>query len=173
MNIFVVLLSVILSHMIFNFSSDSNPKQWKVVDDVVMGGISSSRFSIDNNGHGNFSGHVSLENNGGFSSVRYQSNQMNISNCKQFEIRLKGDGKAYQFRVKSSMHDSHSYKFIFETNSNWQIIQIPFNLLSPSFRGRDLKIPNFSGNNVEEVGFLIANKKEEDFQLKIDYIKSI
>ena len=83
------------------------------------------------------------------------------------------DGKAYQFRVKSSMYDSHSYKFIFETNSNWQIIQIPFNLLSPSFRGRDLKIPNFSGNNVEEIGFLIANKKEEDFQLKIDYIKSI
>ena len=58
MNIFVVLLSVILSHMIFNFNTDSDPEQWKVVDDVVMGGISSSRFSIDNNGHGNFSGHV-------------------------------------------------------------------------------------------------------------------
>ena len=137
-----------------------------------MGGISTSSFSINENGNGLFKGHVSLENYGGFSSLRYQSKNIKIENTNCFKIRIKGDGKSYQFRIKSSLSDSHSYKFTFKTDKTWQIITIPFTHLSPTFRGRDLRIPNFNGDKVEEIGFLISNKKEEDFQLEIDYIKS-
>lgn len=158
--------------MIFDFSSSSEINNWKIINDDVMGGVSSSYFSINKNGNGFFHGHVSLKNNGGFSSLRYQSKKIIIQNCKNFEIRVKGDGKPYQFRVKSSIYDSHSYKFVFETDNTWQTIIIPFNQMSPTFRGRSLKIPNFNGEKVEEIGFLISNKKEEDFNLLIDLIKS-
>ena len=159
--------------MIFDFNSTSNNKNWRIVNDDVMGGISTSSFSINSDGNGVFEGHVSLENYGGFSSVRYQSKNITIENCNSFQMRIKGDGKSYQFRIRSSLSDSHTYKFTFKTDKTWQIITIPFIHLSPTFRGRDLRIPNFNGNKVEEVGFLISNKKEEDFQLEIDYIKSI
>ena len=56
---------------IFDFNSKSNINSWQIVNDVVMGGKSSSTITINKEGHGQFSGTVSTENNGGFSSVRH------------------------------------------------------------------------------------------------------
>ena len=53
--------------LITNFGPDANP--WRNVDDVVMGGVSSSSMRIEE-GVAVFKGEVSLENNGGFASVR-------------------------------------------------------------------------------------------------------
>ena len=39
-----------------------------------------------------------------------------------------------------------------------------------SFRGYRLDIPNFKGQQMEEIAFLIGNKKEESFKLLIDSI---
>ena len=38
-------------------------------------------------------------------------------------------------------------------------IEIPINSMYPSFRGRKLDKPNFFHKSIEEVTFLIANKK--------------
>ena len=40
----------------------------------------------------------------------------------------------------------------------------------PSFRGRRLNKSNFSDDKIQEIAFLIGNKKEENFQLLIDKI---
>lgn len=56
---------------ITQFNTFSNTNHWVIVDDVVMGGKSSGHFKIDE-GKGMFYGEISLENNGGFSSVRYR-----------------------------------------------------------------------------------------------------
>ena len=40
----------------------------------------------------------------------------------------------------------------------------------PSFRGRRLDEPNFSHDYIEEIVFLIGNKKNENFELIIDKI---
>ena len=157
---------------IYEFNNKSIINDWQIVDDNVMGGISSSSISINKNGNGFFKGSVSLANNGGFSSVRYRTKAMNLIDKNHFIIRIKGDGKSFQFRVKSAISESHSYKYIFSTNGQWQEIKIPFSVLSPTFRGRDLRIPNFPGQNLEEICFLISNQKEENFNLEIDYIKA-
>ena len=65
-----------MSQEIFNFSNSSDVSGWMVVDDIVMGGRSSGFFRLDKDGYGMFTGEVSLENNGGFSSVRYDFNSM-------------------------------------------------------------------------------------------------
>ena len=157
--------------MIFDFDKNSKIRDWRIVDDVVMGGVSKSNITINKGSHGVFSGHVSLDNNGGFSSVRHQFSSLNVSSYNKFIIRIKGDGKNYQFRVKSKLNEYHSYKYEFSTNKTWQIIEIPFDELKATFRGRLLDMDSFSNNILEEIGFLISNKKEEYFKLEIDFIK--
>ncbi|GAA4959266.1 CIA30 family protein [Algibacter aquimarinus] len=155
---------------IFNFESKSDITSWRIVDDVVMGGRSNGDFLISDDGNGVFHGKVSLENNGGFSMVQYPFETVNISEFTKVKIKLKGDGKTYQFRVKSSNSDYYSYISSFETNGEWQTIKIPFNTMYPAFRGRKLNIGNYEGKQMEMIAFLIGNKKAETFKLEIDYI---
>lgn len=153
-----------------DFSSKSS-NQWRVVDDVVMGGRSSGNFEVNEEGHGVFHGDVSTANNGGFSSVRHEVNTINTEKFSEVVIKLKGDGKAYQFRIKPSVSNYFFYIQTFETNGKWQEIRIPFKDFFPSFRGRKLDQPNFDGKQIEEMTFLIANKKNEPFKLELDWIK--
>ena len=156
--------------MIFNFTKDAGTQNWFVVDDSVMGGVSAGNMGVDSEGHGMFKGQVSLDNNGGFSSIKYNAGKTKLTGYTKFVIALKGDGKAYQFRVKTNSSEYYSYTSTFTTNNAWQTIEIPFNSMTPSFRGQTLNMANFPGDYLEEIGFLIGNKKEEDFKLAIDYI---
>ena len=144
---------------LFDFNAQSTLENWYVVDDVVMGGRSAGSFSLSPEGHGIFAGEVSLENNGGFSSVRHRFAPTEVQDYTHCYIRLKGDGKRYQFRIKANSKDYFSYIAYFSTNGDWQTVQIPLNEMYPSYRGRKLDIPNFSADYMEEIAFLIANKK--------------
>ena len=168
---FYLLTSFIsLNMLIFDFNPDSDISSWRIVDDVVMGGQSNGNFSINKGGHGLFHGAVSLENNGGFSSVRHRFENISASKFNAVVIRVRGDGKKYQLRVKSDVYDRFSYVAHFETNRNWQTIKIPFSEMYPGFRGMKLNRPNYPGETMGELAFLIANKKEESFWLEIDRI---
>lgn len=161
---------LIKSQLIFDFNHNSNITGWKVIDDVVMGGRSNGKFKMDSDGNGVFFGEVSLDNNGGFSSVRYQFEKVNTTKDSKVLIRLKGDGKEYQFRVKSNRNTYYSYITIFKTTGDWENVVINLKDLYPSFRGQTLNIPNFAGNSIEEIVFLIGNKKNESFNLVLDRI---
>ena len=167
----MILFTSMTTITIFDFNEKSNLENWVIVDDVVMGGRSSGSFGLNEEGHGVFSGGVSLENNGGFSSVRYRFQKMPIAGSTKVVIRLKGDGKKYQFRVKARSADYYSYISTFETNGQWQDVEISLEDMYPSFRGRRLSQPNFASDSIEEVAFLIGNKKKEEFKLLLDKIE--
>jgi hypothetical protein len=159
------------STIIYDFNKDSSPRDWRVIDDGVMGGQSQGRFAIDADGNGVFQGSISLENNGGFSSVRYQFDKIQVTKDNTISIRLKGDGKDYQFRVKDKNNAYYSYIITFKTTGEWQTINIKLSDLYPSFRGRKLDLPNFNSDSFEEIVFLIGNKKNESFKLVLDKIE--
>jgi len=159
------------SLIIFDFNKDSVSTSWKIVDDTVMGGRSGGNFYINEEGNGVFEGYVSLENNGGFSSVRHTFESKTVANYSKVLIKLKGDGKRYQFRIKSNKNDRHAYISYFETTKDWQSIEISLLDMYPTFRGRKLDMDNFPCENLEEIAFLIANKEAENFKLEIDSIK--
>ncbi|MFT5668967.1 MAG: NADH dehydrogenase [ubiquinone] 1 alpha subcomplex assembly factor 1 [Vicingaceae bacterium] len=159
------------SKIIFDFNKSSDIGSWKIVNDGVMGGISNSTISINTEGHGVFKGTVSTENNGGFASVRLQLPLLDINNSKRLRINLKGDGKNYQLRVKSNTSDYYSYITEFSTSGSWETIEINLKDLYPSFRGRKLDQENFSASSIQELSFLIANKKNESFILELDKIE--
>lgn len=156
--------------ILFDFTPHANTNSWRVVNDGVMGGVSKGNFKISQEGHGIFEGYVSLENNGGFSSVRHHLENKKVTDFSKISIRLKGDGSTYQFRVKSKSADRHSYNKTIETSGDWETIVFEFSEMYPVFRGRQLDIPNYSGEILEEIAFLIGNKKEERFKLEMDKI---
>lgn len=155
---------------IFDFSENSDISQWKVVNDGVMGGLSKGNFHLNEAKNGVFEGKISLENNGGFSSLQYAFDQIKIREYATFKLYLKGDGKAYQFRAKRNISDKHSYIATFETTGDWQTITIKMKDMIPQYRGDQLPMTNYSGDLLEQVTFLIGNKKEESFKLEIDKI---
>lgn len=159
------------SKMIFNFAPESDIQRWTVINDIVMGGRSSGTFYLNSEGMGVFEGKVSLENNGGFSLLRYRPSKLCTKEFTHITIRLCGDGKKYQFRIKSDSDDDYSYVFYFVTSGGWQDVVIPLKEMYPSFRGKKLDRANFSGGYIEEIGFLIGNKEEETFKLLLDKIE--
>ncbi len=159
------------SLVLFDFTTKTSASSWQIVDDGVMGGRSAGKFSINAQGHGVFEGKVSLENNGGFSSVRHSFQTKSIKGYTRLVIRLKGDGKCYQVRLKSSQTDYYSYIAYIDTQKDWQNIEVNLTEMYPSFRGQRLNRPNYPAQELSEIAFLIGNKKAESFQLLIDKIE--
>ena len=164
---------LVQSQLIFDFNPTAPVNNWTVVHDVVMGGRSYGRFSIDSEGHGVFSGNVSLENNGGFSSLRYRFEKINTYENSKIVIRLKGDGKQYQFRIKNNRNTYYSYTTTIKTSGDWENITIDLKDMYPTFRGQILNMSQFNENSIEELVFLIGNKKNESFELVLDRIDII
>ena len=148
-------------------------KQWRTVNDGVMGGLSSSKVIVDDDKI-IFSGKVSLENNGGFASLRSPVKEYNFENFSGIEIKIKGDGKRYNISMKETTYFSgYFYTSTFETKKdNWITVKIPFAQFKLYYFGKETnsnkKIPL---NNVKEISLLIGDKQEGLFKTEIDYIK--
>ena len=159
------------NYVLIDFQTEIRTDSWRVVDDGVMGGLSAGQFSLNDEGNGLFQGTVSLENNGGFSSVRCNFDAIDISAYTKILLRIKGDEKSYQFRLKPNADDRHSYINQIETTGEWQTIELLLADFYPGFRGRQLPIPNYVPGQLEEIRFLIGNKKAEAFKLEIEKIE--
>jgi len=157
--------------------SEKGLGNWAVEDDTVMGGQSSSQLKITDDNHAYFSGGVSLENNGGFCSIHQivEDNPYKIgSNFEAFALILKGDGKAYNYRVRTP-NGRHSYAFTFPTKGDgkWETITIAFSAMEATYRGESVDAPNYAGENILEMQLLIGNDKEETFEVVIESIQVI
>lgn len=157
--------------LIFDFGSTADWSAWEIENDTVMGGVSTSKLNRSKEGHAVFTGTVSLENNGGFASMQYHFSPMTISGYTKAVIRLKGDGKDYQFRIKANLRERASFIYTFHTTGDWQTIEIPLNKMEPSYRGNKLNLPNFNAVQIQEVRFMIGNGKAETFQLEVEKIE--
>ena len=181
----VVLISTILAltmnaqadgeKILFDFQVATNAAVWQVVNDDVMGGVSTSRFEIASNSAGVFSGVVSLENNGGFASVRSSTPVQDLSDCTGFLLRLRGDGHRYKFTVRTEDgFDTPLYQHGFVTKrGEWEEQRLAFKDFIPTFHGRTLAgVPPLNPAKVLAVGVLIADKQEGPFRLEIGWVKA-
>ncbi|HMP96798.1 MAG TPA: CIA30 family protein [Kiritimatiellia bacterium] len=156
--------------MIYDFNAETGLGGWQVEDDVVMGGVSSGKLTMRDDGVAVFSGEVSLDNNGGFSSIQYFFDPIDIDGYETACLKVKGDGRAYQFIVEAESRARHYYSYRFSTGTEWDIIRIPLAELEPYRRGDRMELPNFPGKTLAQVRFLIGNAVAEAFQLEIDAI---
>ena len=141
---------------------------WKVVNDTVMGGRSSSRWTSNSSAF-IFEGNLSLENNGGFASIRSEFKNNDLSNQDGIYLKVKGDGRKYQFRIQSKVSRWANYSKEFKTKKDLvQTFYLPFKDFKPSWRGRRLNnLPTLKGGDVTGIGFLLGDKIQGKFKLEI------
>jgi len=157
--------------VLFDFADPSALRGWQVEDDGVMGGLSQGKITRDPSGYAVFSGKVSLENNGGFSSIQNNFDPIDVSPYRTAIIRLKGDGKDYRFIVEAEENARHYYVAEFSTNGAWQEIKIPLRNMYPVRRGDRLDLPDYPAETMSQVRLMIANARAESFRLEIAGIR--
>lgn len=148
--------------------------RWTSVNDVVMGGVSDSLMQVSDDGKGVFAGHLSLENEGGFASVRAPLPENDFTGYDGIALHVKGDGMRYSFRVRTDMmFDGVVYRQEFDTVAReWMDVQLPFSDFKPSFRGRIVPdAPPLDPSRIFQVGFLISEKQEGSFRLEVKKIE--
>ena len=100
------------------WKAGSNSLQWAPLDDVVMGGVSSS---IVDNDTGIWSGTVSDANSGGFVGIRTTplTTSLDMSDCSGIELYLRGNGSPLipQQRFKIIIRDSTDFNGVCWTSS--------------------------------------------------------
>lgn len=149
---------------------------WRVVDDGVMGGLSQGQLAPSVTGTMLFSGRLSLENNGGFSSFRSGTVKWDLSSEQGLLLRVKGDGRTYQVRLATDARFRGmevSFSAEFETRrGEWIVVQVPFADFKGSFRGRDLPEERLEPAKVQRMGLLLGDKKAGRFEIEVDFIRT-
>jgi monofunctional biosynthetic peptidoglycan transglycosylase len=154
---------------LFDFSDPAAARVWRNVDDVVMGGVSSSRFE-QRDGHACFTGTVSLENNGGFASVRCTPEGLDLRGTDAMELDLQGDGHTYKLSVRlDGDFDGVSYQTNFTPRAGERsTVRIAFSELVPMWRGR--RVPDaspFDPARAAQLGLVIGDKQSGPFELRL------
>ena len=159
--------------LLLNFRDINDSGRWMVVNDGVMGGVSRSTVNLHNDGYLIFAGNVSTDYGGGFASIRTDYKNWGIGKHEGLILRVKGDGKTYQFRCRLGNNMNQiAYRHYFQTNNDeWQEIILPFKDFLPTYRGRVLNnFAELDPNQIKNLGVMISAKQVGDFKLEIDWI---
>lgn len=145
---------------------------WRVTNDSVMGGVSSGNVQYQGQ-KVTFSGNVSTENNGGFSSI-YKSTGPLAEHINGVKVTLLGDGNNYQLRLRTRVAGNElTYKAGFASENNKQLtVYFKLDEFEASFRGRLIKdAPKMKANTISHIGFLILSKQTQTFSLSVSNIE--
>jgi len=159
---------------LFDFTDPTVARAWRNVDDDVMGGVSSSRIEALPHG-ARFFGTVSLENNGGFASVRSTPAPLGLTGADGLELELVGDGHSYKLSIRlDGDFDGVSYQTNFTPPAGkLSRTRIAFRDLVPMWRGRRVSdAPAFDPARATQVGLVIGDKQAGAFELLIVAIRA-
>jgi monofunctional biosynthetic peptidoglycan transglycosylase len=168
--------ATVTEKMLFTFDSTGSDGPWIAVNDTVMGGVSRSGSRVTDDGALEFSGEVSLENNGGFASVRVGVDSLNLSAYDTILMRVRGDGKRYALSVQTDYRImAGAYYFDFQPEAGqWQEVRVPLQALTARSFGRPLPTaPELNSSDIRAFGFIISDKQAGPFRLEVDWIKAV
>jgi len=150
---------------LLDFSRLDVVRAFWVVNDGVMGGVSTSRLSPAA-GAMLFDGTVSLENNGGFASFRGPASFPAGSGVLLLTVR--GDGRRYKLTLKlDDDTGTAQYQAAFVAPSEWQTLRFKPDDFAASFRGRAVEAPTVRFVDVQYVGLLISDKQSGAFRIEV------
>ena len=155
---------------LFRFDSTAEVAGWSAIDDRVMGGVSRSRLRYDEGGWAVFEGHVSLERNGGFASVRSSPCTFQLAGVSAFWLEVKGDGKRYKLNLRTDdAFDGVNYQATFAPPAGqWLDIELPLAAFQATFRGRVVSAAGpLDPAHLRQVGLMIAERQSGPFSLAL------
>lgn len=155
---------------------ESEKLDWRIVDDGVMGGLSQGKREIGKDGILRFFGTLSLENNGGFSSLRTGDVKLDLSGADGVVLRVKGDGRTYQLRFSTDAEyrgREMSFQAGFSTSKGeWTEVKVPFKRFLGTWRGIELADKAFDPAKIRRIGLQLADKNAGAFELHVDWIRT-
>jgi monofunctional biosynthetic peptidoglycan transglycosylase len=154
------------------FGPGTQGREWLSVNDDVMGGISRGRHRITENGTLEFSGYLSLANNGGFASIRSAAGDLGLAGYEGIALRVRGDGRSYHVNLHTTARVTPgSWRAQFDTAAgNWTEIRIPFRSFRWTMFGRPVPARQLDPGRAVSLGFTIADKKEGEFRLEVEWV---
>ena len=159
---------------LFGFTGPEAAQQWQAVNDGVMGGVSDGRFRITPESTLEFFGTLSLENNGGFASVRTKPADLDINAGDTIVVRVKGDGREYVLNLYTkSRRMAFSYKAPLPTVKNeWTEVAVPLEDFIPtSFGNRVQGMGPVEPDEITSIGFMLSDKKAGPFKMQVEWVK--
>jgi monofunctional biosynthetic peptidoglycan transglycosylase len=150
-----------------------NESDWAPINDGVMGGVSvGAMVKGQKPDQLVFKGELSLENNGGFASVRRVMDE-DLSGIAMVRLRVKGDGRTYQLRLRQDgRFDGIAWRRTFTTAGDWQTIILPLSEFKPVFRGRPVaEAGELRPENIQQLSLMLADKKPGPFLLRVGAIE--
>jgi monofunctional biosynthetic peptidoglycan transglycosylase len=158
---------------LFEFTGPEAAQQWQAVNDGVMGGVSDGRFKVTDDGTMEFFGTLSLENNGGFASVRSKSMDLDIKAGDAIVVRVKGDGREYVLNLYTkSRRMAFSYRAPLPTTKDeWTEVSVPIAGFIPTAFGRRVQgMGPVEPGQIVGLGFMLSDKKPGPFELEIESV---
>ena len=161
--------------LLFTFDKPGAAGQWQTTNDGVMGGRSDGRFKINEDNNMEFFGTLSLENNGGFASVRSRGSNLGLQKGDSIVARVRGDGREYSLNLYTPRRRmAFSYRAKFKTRKDeWIEVRIPLDKFVATSFGRVIRNQELDPSEVNGLGVLLGDKKAGPFELEIDWIKVV
>ena len=160
--------------VLFDFTNPDAAKEWQTVNDGVMGGVSEGKLKITAEKTLEFFGTLSLENNGGFASVRTKAKKLNLEKGDTLVAKVRGDGREYSLNlyVKKPLI-AFSYRAMVQTKKDeWIEIKVPLDKFEATSFGNLVKDAGpVNPTEVNAVGFLLGDKKAGPFKLEVEWIQ--
>jgi len=159
--------------LVVDFAAPDAARLWQAVNDGVMGGVSTGRFRITDEATLEFSGTLSLENNGGFASVRTRPTALPIRAGDTLVVRVKGDGREYQVNLYTAdRRMAFSYRAPLPTDAGqWREIQLPLSGFEPTSFGRVVAgMGPVDPARINGLGFMLSDKQPGPFRMEVGSI---
>ena len=177
LSLLFLLISILMNGQsidIINPENGVGVNNWSIINDDVMGGVSSSNITINDQNNIVFSGFLSLKNNGGFASSRLNYSKETLVGVKSFKIKFRGDGNIYKLRLRQNNRRasySHSFKSLID---QWTEINILVTDFKPTWRGNTYNnYPDLQIDKINSIGLQISDKQEGEFKLELKYLKAL
>lgn len=160
----------------FKFGNSTNQcRDWVMISDNIMGGVTRSKLEYTNNSL-LLSGSISLDNFGGFSSIKTQFGKYDLSEYKGVKIRFKSTGQQFAFTLENSQNWTRpNFKgdFAAKKENTWEVVILYFKNFKEYQIGEPTGNPlnPASLKNMVRLGIITTAKKEGPFSLEVDYVE--
>jgi monofunctional biosynthetic peptidoglycan transglycosylase len=159
---------------LFSFESPASAGEWRIVNDDVMGGVSTSRFRITDEGTLLFSGEISLDNNGGFASLRSLPRALDLAGGDALHLRVRGDGRDYFVNLYvPRSRTAFSFRADMKTEpGQWTELHIPMQRFEARWFGRPAD-DALQPERVHSLGFMLSDGVPGSFELEVEWVRVV
>lgn len=150
---------------------------WVLISDNIMGGVSRSKVEYTNRSV-QLSGVISLDNYGGFASLKTRFSKLDLSGYKGVRIRFRSTGQRFAFTLEDSQNwtrPNYKNEFYAQKDGTWETATILFQDFKETVIGEPTgrKMDPAVLKSIVRMGIITTQKKAGPFSLEVDRIEFI